>query len=201
MYEDNLYLSNLYEFLEEEVEAPLDAGAVRGPDPDDGIRIEDVSFTYAGATAPALDHVTLHVRPGEKVALVGENGSGKTTLIKLVAGLYVPTSGRVLFEGLDVRQWDPDALRRRIAVIFQDFVRYQLLVGENVGAGDVNRFEDASRGRKRRSAAWRTTSSRRCPRATRRSSASGSRKAASCRSVSGRRSRCRARSCARRPTS
>jgi ATP-binding cassette, subfamily B, bacterial len=152
MYEDNLYLSNLYEFLEEEIEAPLDAGAARGPDPDDGIRIEDVSFTYAGATTPALDHVTLHVRPGEKVALVGENGSGKTTLIKLVAGLYVPTTGRVLFEGLDVRQWDPEALRRRIAVIFQDFVRYQLLVGENVGAGDVGRFDDA--------AAWEEASKR-----------------------------------------
>src|SRR5690606_36874733 len=83
--------------------------------------------------------------PGRSLALVGENGSGKTTLIKLLTRLYEPTEGRILLDGLDVREWDLDALRRRIGVIFQDFVRYQMLVGENVGAGDVDHFTDATR--------------------------------------------------------
>jgi ATP-binding cassette subfamily B protein len=91
--------------------------------------------------------VSLHLRPGSSLALVGENGSGKTTLIKLLAGLYPPDAGRITLDGLDVAQFDPDALRARIGVIFQDFARYQLLVGENVGAGDEAHFEDEERWR------------------------------------------------------
>ena len=144
MYEDNLYLSNLYEFLELEVPTESE-GEIVGPKPGDGIRFESVSFTYPGAAEPALHDVTLHVRPGEKLALVGENGSGKTTLIKLLTRLYVPTAGRVLLDGLDLREWSGEALRRRIGVIFQDFVRYQMLVGENIGAGDVDAFDDRER--------------------------------------------------------
>ena len=79
---------------------------------------------------------------------MGENGSGKTTLIKLLTRLYVPNDGRILLDGLDLAEWQPAALRRRIGVIFQDFARYQLKVGENIGAGDVRHFEDESR--------WRT---------------------------------------------
>jgi ATP-binding cassette subfamily B protein len=141
MYEDNLYLSNLYEYLEQPV--PAGSGsATQGPDPSDGIRFENVSFTYPGVERPALQHVNLHVRPGQSLALVGQNGSGKTTLIKLLARLYEPTKGRILLDGLDLRDWDEKVLRRRIGVIFQDFVRYQMLVGENIGAGDVDRFSD-----------------------------------------------------------
>jgi len=136
MYEDNLYLSNLYEFLEEEIETQ-DGSADSGLTPGDGVRFEHVSFTYPGQTTPALDDVSLHLRPGQKLALVGENGSGKTTLIKLLTRLYVPSSGRVLLDGRDLREWQLDALRQRIGVIFQDFVRYQLKVGENIGVGDV----------------------------------------------------------------
>ena len=83
--------------------------------------------------------------PGSKLAIVGENGSGKTTLIKLLAGLYTPTTGRVLIDGLEVEKWDPAVLRRRIGVIFQDFVRYQLTVGENIGAGDDRAYDDRAR--------------------------------------------------------
>jgi ATP-binding cassette subfamily B protein len=146
MYEDNLYLSTLYDYLETPV--PERRGTARsGPAPDDGIRFENVSFTYPGADEPALRDVTLHIRPGESLALVGENGSGKTTLIKLLTRLYRPTSGRILLDGLDLEEWSESMLRERIGVIFQDFTRYQLLVGENVGAGDVHHFEDEVRWR------------------------------------------------------
>ncbi len=141
MYEDSLYLSNLYAFLELSVRvAPKGAGV--GPDPTDGLRFEGVAFTYPGAATPALEGVSLHVRPGEKLAIVGENGSGKTTLIKLLARLYHPSAGRILLDGLDLEAWDLPVLRARIGVIFQDFVRYQLTAGENIGAGDVSFFSD-----------------------------------------------------------
>jgi ATP-binding cassette, subfamily B, bacterial len=146
MYEDNLYLSTLYEYLETHVPEP--AGAqTKGPSPADGIRFEDVGFTYPEAEQPALEHVTLHLTPGCSLALVGENGSGKTTLIKLLTRLYQPTSGRILLDGLDLAEWEEQALRERIGVIFQDFTRYQMLVGENVGAGDERYFEDEPRWR------------------------------------------------------
>jgi ATP-binding cassette subfamily B protein len=146
MYEDNLYLSTLYEYLEEHVPRP--SGTVlRGPHPQDGVRFEDVSFSYPGAEEPALEHITLHLTPGTSLALVGENGSGKTTLIKLLTRLYTPTSGRILLDGQDLADWEEGALRQRIGVIFQDFARYQMLVGENVGAGDERFFEDQQRWR------------------------------------------------------
>ncbi|MEY4932212.1 MAG: hypothetical protein RLZZ403_532, partial [Pseudomonadota bacterium] len=146
MYEDNLYLSTLYEYLETPV-APPRGAENKGPHPEDGIRFEHVSFTYPDADKPALEDISLHIRPGESLALVGENGSGKTTLIKLLTRLYHPTSGRILLDGRDLEEWDEAALRQRVGVIFQDFARYQLRVGENVGAGDVRHFEDEARWR------------------------------------------------------
>ena len=144
MYEDSLYLSNLYEYLD--YETPDQGGsATEGPTPGDGIRFEGVSFTYPGGDAPALLDVSLHLRPGRKLALVGENGAGKTTLIKLLTRLYRPTEGRILLDGLELEAWDVDVLRKRIGVIFQDFVRYQLAAGENVGVGDVRAFNDPER--------------------------------------------------------
>ena len=141
MYEDNLYLSTLYEYLDTPV--PAKTGALEsGPRPDDGIRFEHVTFTYPGAEQPTLVDIDLHVKRGESLALVGENGAGKTTLIKLLTRLYRPDTGRILLDGLDLAQWDEETLRRRVGVIFQDFARYQLKVGENIGAGDVRRFAD-----------------------------------------------------------
>ena len=144
MYEDNLYLSTLYEYLETPVTSS-GSGQVRGPQPDDGVRFEGVSFTYPGASRPALRDIDLHIHPGEALALVGENGSGKTTLIKLLTRLYYPDQGRILLDGMDLKDWDENALRQRIGVIFQDFSRYQFLVGENIGVGDVSFFEDGQR--------------------------------------------------------
>jgi ATP-binding cassette, subfamily B, bacterial len=146
LYEDNLYLSTLYEYLETAVPASRGA-ALYGPHPEDGVRFEDVSFRYPGAEQPALEHVSLHLKPGASLALVGENGSGKTTLIKLLTRLYQPTSGRIVLDGQDLAEWEEGALRQRVGVIFQDFARYQMLVGENVGAGDERYFEDEQRWR------------------------------------------------------
>jgi ATP-binding cassette, subfamily B, bacterial len=144
MYEDNLYLSTLYEYLETPV-GPRNGAGARGPHPDDGIRFENVSFAYPDAERPTLVDINLHIKPGESLALVGENGSGKTTLIKLLTRLYAPTSGRITLDGQDLREWEEAALRDRIGVIFQDFARYQLLLGENIGAGDVQHFGDERR--------------------------------------------------------
>jgi ATP-binding cassette, subfamily B, bacterial len=146
MYEDNLYLSNLFDYLEQPVVVRT-GSALKGPKPGDGIRFEAVEFTYPGAASPALQGIDLAVRPGESLALVGQNGSGKTTLIKLLTRLYTPTRGRILLDGLDLGEWDEATLRRRIGVIFQDFARYQMLVGENIGAGDEQAFDDEARWR------------------------------------------------------
>jgi len=147
LYEDNLYLSSLYELLDEPIAKPAGTLATDGPMPDDGLRFEHVSFTYPGASEPALTDVSFHIPAGKKLAIVGENGSGKTTLVKLLARFYEPAAGRILFDGRDLRQWDPVAFRRRIGIIFQDFVRYQMKVGENIGAGDDEAFDDRDRWR------------------------------------------------------
>ena len=146
MYEDNLYLSTLYEYLDTYVPAPPGT-VVAGPRPGDGVRFEDVGFLYPGTETPALEHITLHLRPGRTLALVGENGSGKTTLIKLLTRLYAPSSGRILLDGADLAEWDEQRLRERVGVIFQDFARYQMPVGHNIGAGDVRAFDDEARWR------------------------------------------------------
>lgn len=136
MYEDSLYLSNLTEYMEHRVPEPS-GDKTEGPVPGDGIRFEQLSFYYPGSETPALQDLNLHIRDGESLAIVGENGSGKTTLIKLLTRLYTPSSGRILLEGLDLQEWDIAILRHKIGVIFQDFARYQLKVGENIGVGDI----------------------------------------------------------------
>jgi len=146
MYEDNLYLSTLYDYLDTPVERSPGT-ALSGPDPASGVTFENVTFTYPGATEPAVRNVSFQLKPGQSLALVGENGSGKTTLIKLLTRLYVPSSGRITLDGLDLGEWNPSALRRRVGVIFQDFARYQLKVGENIGVGDVGHFEEEARWR------------------------------------------------------
>ncbi len=144
MYEDNLYLSNLYEYLEQ----PVSIGqgtTTTGAMPGDGLRFEGVSFRYPGSERNALEQISLHLTPGRSLALVGDNGSGKTTLIKMLAGLYAPSEGRILLDGTDLQDWRGDVLSARIGIIFQDFMRYQLPVGENIGAGDVRHFNDETR--------------------------------------------------------
>jgi ATP-binding cassette subfamily B protein len=146
MYEDTLYMSNLFEFLaiptpraapSDRVSAP--ATAVLG---EEGIRFEGVGFRYPEADGWALRGIDLFLPKGQSLALVGENGAGKTTFIKLLAGLYRPTEGRVWLDGRDLRDWNEEDLRRRIGVIFQDFNQYQLLARENVAFGSVDHLGD-----------------------------------------------------------
>lgn len=145
IWDDRQYLRSLFSFLEHETESVPPGTASSGPLPGDGIRFEDVGFTYPDAKSPALEGLNLHLPARKKLALVGENGAGKTTIIKLLTRLYRPTSGRILLDGLPLDAWDEHALRRRIGVIFQDFVQYQFTVGENIGVGDVNALEDEAR--------------------------------------------------------
>jgi ATP-binding cassette subfamily B protein len=109
-----------------------------------GITFERVSFTYPGGVAPALDDVSFALRPGERLALVGENGAGKSTLVKLLMGLYRPTAGRILVDGVDLREIAPADWYRRIGTVFQDFARYQTSVRHNIGVGWVERRDDGA---------------------------------------------------------
>lgn len=146
LYEDGLYLADLYEYLGQPV--PVESGHLtEGVLPGDGVRCEGVGFTYPGSSHATLENIDLYLAPGRSVALVGENGSGKTTLIKLLTRLYRPNQGRILLDGSDLNDWSEDALRRRIGVIFQDYIRYQFVVGENLGVGDIDAFGEENRWR------------------------------------------------------
>ena len=141
LYEHSLFIEDFTSFLEL---APAVAAARptgRAPDGFATLSVEGVSFAYPGTDRPALRDVTLSIRAGEVVALVGENGSGKTTMAKLLCHLYSPTAGRILWDGVDTAGCDPDQLRRKIAVIFQDFVQYALPADENIAVGDHHRAD------------------------------------------------------------
>ncbi|MFD0810544.1 ABC transporter ATP-binding protein [Amycolatopsis umgeniensis] len=146
MYENNLYLDTLYRFLgtKPEIVAPPEPRPL--PSTVEGhIEFEEVSFTYPGAPEPALDGVSFEIRPGETVAVVGRNGAGKSTLFKLLCRLYDPTGGRILLDGVDIREYDPVELRRRISAMFQDYVTYQGTASENIGLGDLTHLVDRER--------------------------------------------------------
>jgi len=143
MYDDNAYVKALQDFLR--VPTRPANTATSGPLPGDGLRFESVGFMYPGATEPALRALDLHLPPGTKLAVAGRNGAGKSTFVKLALGLYEPTSGRVLLDGRDLRDWEKEALRQRFSVLFQDFVRYQLPAMDNIAFGDLAHQGDPTR--------------------------------------------------------
>ena len=164
LYENNLYMTNLFEFFRFAEEARtrtpsllLSAEAQVGDSPpfgsapealspmEHGIRFENVGFRYDGAETWALRGINLFIPAGQSLALVGKNGAGKTTFIKLLTRLYTPSEGRVLLDGRDLASWPEDALRGRLAVLFQDFSKYQFTVGENIGFGDLPHIGDVER--------------------------------------------------------
>src|SRR5216110_2191459 len=143
MYEHNLYLNNLVELMAKQPSMPVAAKPQPVPQPLRGeIRFEHVSFAYPGAEKNALTDLSFTVTAGETLAVVGRNGAGKTTLFKLICRLYDPLEGRILIDGIDIRDFEPDELRRQIGAMFQDYVDYQATASENIGLGNVPEISD-----------------------------------------------------------
>ena len=141
-----LYLDDLFSFFAIQPEIASKPGAAMIPRPiERGFVFDNVGYRYADADGWALRNVSFDLREGEVLALVGENGAGKTTLVKLLARLYEPDEGRILLDGRDLRDYDVEDLRANIGVIFQDFVRYHLTAGENIGVGRLDAMDDAVR--------------------------------------------------------
>ncbi len=149
IYENNLFVSTLYEFLEYQphIVSPSDPRVLERDEDTAGLDVEfrEVSFTYPGkdpATEAALRNVSFTIKAGEAIALVGRNGAGKTTLVKLLTRLYDPDSGQILIGGRDIREYDVEALRRVVGVIFQDYVTYYMSARENIGVGQIDEIEN-----------------------------------------------------------
>src|SRR5205814_1796327 len=125
---------------------PVPTTVVKVPQPMRGeIRFDNVTFAYPGAESNALSNLSFAVRPGETLAIVGRNGAGKTTLFKLICRLYDPTGGRILIDGVDIRQYSPEQLRKQIGAMFQDFVTYQATASEHIGLGNLPEVTDRPR--------------------------------------------------------
>jgi ATP-binding cassette subfamily B protein len=143
IFEQSLYLDDLFTFLDIEPSIRPKPGARLVPVPIRiGFAFEGVGFRYPGSEQWAVRGLDFTLAPGERLALVGENGAGKTTLVKLLARLYDPTEGRILLDGVDLREYDIDSLRRNVGVIFQDFVRYDFMLRENIAVGNIERVTD-----------------------------------------------------------
>jgi len=134
-----LFLTDLLAFFAVRPEVRSAPRAIPAPRPiRQGFELQDVSFAYHGNSRVILDELCLRIEPGERIALIGENGQGKTTLVKLLARLYDPVAGKILLDGVDLREYNLDDLRSQIGVIFQDFVRYDMTAAENIAVGQVS---------------------------------------------------------------
>jgi len=143
MYEHNLYLNNLVELMAMEPSMPVSTTPKAVPQPLRGeIQFDHVTFAYPGAESSALTDVSFTVAAGETLAVVGRNGAGKTTLFKLICRLYDPSEGRILIDGIDIREFEPAEIRRQIGAMFQDYVDYQATAAENIGLGNVPEITD-----------------------------------------------------------
>jgi ATP-binding cassette, subfamily B, bacterial len=136
--EEAMYLKDLFDFFEIQPTIHALPGSLPAPRPiRDGFVFENVTFAYPGGARPVVQKINFRLEAGEKVALIGQNGAGKTTLVKLIARLYDPTEGRITLDGVDLRDYDVEDLRREIGVIFQDYMRYDAIVRENIGFGNI----------------------------------------------------------------
>ena len=173
--------------------------ALPAPRPDSRrLRFREVSFVYPGSSRAILERLDLRIAPGERIALVGENGQGKTTIVKLLTRLYDPTEGRILLDGVDLREYSVEDLHRQIGVIFQDFVRYEMTARQNIAVGRHRGPQERRDAPGRAQELGRPRLWRDCRAATTRSSAGASKAAWTSRAASGRRWRWRAPICATR---
>jgi ATP-binding cassette subfamily B protein len=144
--EQAMFLSDLFDFFKMEPAIRSAHNALTAPRPmRDGFEFHNVSFAYPGSERLVVRNINFRLHPAEKVALIGENGAGKTTLVKLLARLYDPAEGKILLDGVDLREYDVDDLRREIGVIFQDYMRYDMLVRENIGFGRIESLAEQDR--------------------------------------------------------
>jgi len=144
--EQAIFLQDLFEFFEMQPSIRSSPMAIPAPRPiSQGFEFRNVNFSYAGSDRLVVQNINFRLYPGEKVALIGENGAGKTTLVKLLARLYDPTAGRIFLDGRDLREYDVEDLRREIGVIFQDYMRYDMLIRENIGFGNIDSLNDHPR--------------------------------------------------------
>ncbi|MCO1574674.1 ABC transporter ATP-binding protein/permease [Crossiella sp. SN42] len=145
LFENKLFVSNLFELLDLP-ERQIRGGQRKFPERlRQGIEFREVSFTYPGTSEQVLDRVSFTMPAGNCVALVGQNGAGKTTLVKLLTRLYEPTSGEILLDGVPIQEFDLEDLRRNLGVIFQDYIRYELPVRDNIGFGQIEHRADTDR--------------------------------------------------------
>jgi ATP-binding cassette, subfamily B, bacterial len=147
LYEASLFLEDYSAFVDREAGTPAKLNATQLP-PFTRLVADNVSFRYPHSSTFALQDVSLRVEPGKVIALVGENGSGKSTLAKIVAGLFKPTSGRVLWDGIDTSEYEPQVVQRHTTIVFQDYIRYHFSARENIGLGRHEYLSDSARVRK-----------------------------------------------------
>ncbi len=141
-----LFLTDLLAFFAMKPSVTSKPGALPAPRPiRRGFEFQNVSFIYPGTQRRVLDRLNFRLEPGERIALIGQNGQGKTTIVKLITRLYDPTSGRVLLDGTDLREYDLEDLSREIGVIFQDFMRYEMTARENIAVGRIDYRSEESR--------------------------------------------------------
>jgi ATP-binding cassette subfamily B protein len=143
--DQSLFLTDLVEFFRMRPRIVSKPEALPAPRPiRSGFQFEDVSFSYPGCERSVLDGLNLRIEPGERIALIGENGQGKTTIVKLLTRLYDPTAGRILLDGVDLREYSIEGLHRQIGVIFQDFMRYEMSARLNIAVGRIDAAEEDS---------------------------------------------------------
>ncbi|NNC94602.1 MAG: ABC transporter ATP-binding protein [Chitinophagales bacterium] len=141
--ESALYLKDMFDFFNIKPRISNPDKPKEFPKPiKEGIKFENVSFRYPNAIRNALSNISFEIKAGEKMALVGENGAGKTTLVKLIARLYEPTEGRILIDGIDIREYSLSELRNEIGIIFQDYVRFHMRAYENIAVGNIPRLTE-----------------------------------------------------------
>jgi ATP-binding cassette, subfamily B, bacterial len=144
--EQALYIKDLFDFFEVQPEIRTKPNALPAPRPiRSGYEFRNVSFAYPGSERLVLSNMNFRLEAGEKIALIGENGAGKTTLVKLLARLYDPTAGAITLDGVDLREYDVEDLRREVGVIFQDYMRYDMLAKENIGLGRIEELANEAR--------------------------------------------------------